>query len=134
MDQHTSLLRPGRHTDPIIITNDELRVGSCINAGRYHEVGSAGVERYDEKCSKYAKSKLSYKSSRRAVKQDWGLAEDISNSVRTVDKNHPVSYYCRSVFAGLPLSVHVQDLPRSVVVPPNSNRRILESLHFQGEQ
>jgi len=55
-------------------------------------------------------------------------------SDRTVDKNPPVSYYCFSFFAELPLSVQVQDLPHSVVVPPNSNRRILESLHFQGEQ
>jgi hypothetical protein len=38
------------------------------------------------------------------------------------------------VFCGVAVSVHVQKLPRSVVVPPNSNRRILESLHFQGEQ
>ena len=93
-----------------------------------------GQSVYDEKCSKYAKSKLSYKSSRRAVKQDTGHVKDIINSIRTVDKNHLVSYYCRSVSAGLPESVHVQHLPRSAVVPPNSNRRILESLHFQGEQ
>lgn len=38
------------------------------------------------------------------------------------------------VFCGVVVSVHVQKLPRSVIVPPNSNRRILESLHFQGEQ
>src|SRR5512134_3431505 len=46
MNQHTSLLRPGRQTDPIIIPNDELRVRSCVNAGRYHEVGSAGQSVY----------------------------------------------------------------------------------------
>ena len=60
-----------------------------------------GQSVYDENCSKYAKSKLSYKSSQRAVKQDTGLTKVARNSVTTVDKNHSLGYYCRSVFAGL---------------------------------
>ena len=60
-----------------------------------------GQSVYDEKCSKCAKSKLSYKSSQRAVKQPAGLSKDAINSVRTVDKNSLVSYYCLSFFAGL---------------------------------
>ena len=93
-----------------------------------------GQSVYDEKCSKYAKSKLSYKSSRRAVKQDTGLAKDAINSARTVDKNHSVSYYCRSVFAGLPYQCMCSIFHALSLCRLNSNRRILESLHFQGEQ
>jgi len=65
-------------------------------------LGVPGQSAYGEKGSKYAKTKLSYKSSRRAVKLNAGPAEDLTNSVRTVDKPDSVSYYCHSVFAELP--------------------------------
>ncbi len=85
-----------------------------------------GQSVYDEKCSKCAKSKLSYKSSRRAVKQGAGLAKEAINSVRTVDKNRPVSYYCLRFFAGLPEHCkrrifHVQSSCRPILTAASSN-------------
>ena len=85
-----------------------------------------GQSVYDEKCSKCAKSKLSYKSPQRAVKQDTGLAKDAINSVRTVDKNRPVSYYCLSFFAELPEHCkrsifHVQSSRRPTPIAASSN-------------
>jgi len=87
-----------------------------------------------EKVSKYAKSKLSYKSALSTVKQDSCCTSESIHSFRAVDKYSLVSYYCFSFSAELSNHPVSRVFHTSVAVPSELNRRILESLQFQGEQ